>query len=970
VQVQQVVTRPVTLLFTDVEGATTLWEEHADDVEGVLSRHAQILGAAFARHDGRIFATDGNGFGVAFDDPESATEAAVEAQEALSSEAWPGDLRLRARMGIETGAAREHQGAYLGPVATRAPRIMAAAHGGQILVGVRAAALIEGVALVDLGDHRLPDLPRAERLFQVVVDGAPTRFPPPHATASYRGNLPLPADSLIGRERTLAEVVELVRTHGLVTLTGVGGVGKTRLSIEVGASLADEHPDGVWMVELAPLTDAGAVVDAIATTLGVTPQPGAPVLTTLVEALSGRRALIVLDNCEHLVGPVATVVRALTARAPTVRVLATSREALDVPGEQRRLVLPLTLDGGVGSPAVTLFVERARDLGSRIDFDEAATAAAVLEICRSLDGLPLGIELAAARVTSMSPIDIRDRLGDRFHLLRATPRAPRRQQTLRDVVAWSYELLDDDERALLLTTAVFAGGFELAAVTEVLGSDDDLEVLDLIHSLVGKSLVVTGNAAGTTRYSVLETIRQFAEEELAATGGIEDTRDRHARWFAREAVGRWDRWNGPDWRDCGDWLEVELANLRAALRWSHSRGDLETATDIAAHSALVGASIQLFETVGWAQDLLVAATRADVGHLPRLYTAAAWGCFTGSAEQAVVAAQTALRLEAEPRYEPCEPGLSGLVEALSQVYAGHLDRYVDAAERVAVLPGRPRGWGLSLLLDGLQASGRVDEALALTDEAMEAARELGNPYFIAYAFWTCGSAYAGADPDRALALWRRGLDYVRQHRVDFFVGFIARDAARLRLVDPDPDDALTMFDAAIEAFQQVGNVAQLTITLASATALFERIDRLDAATTLREAVIRLPGSEHHVPDLPELAGRLEARLGAEAFAMHSAQGAGMDLGDTARFARLEIQRAREELRSLAATRASRPGGLSAREVEVLRLAAGGLTTREIAASLTISAKTADRHIQNLYTKIGAGNRAAATRWAVEHGLVD
>ena len=236
------------------------------------------------------------------------------------------------------------------------------------------------------------------------------------------------------------------------------------------------------------------------------------------------------------------------------------------------------------------------------------------------------------------------------------------------------------------------------------------------------------------------------------------------------------------------------------------------------------------------------------------------------------------------------------------MYAGHLDRYVEVADAGRRTPGTPRGWGLSLLLDGLQASGRVDEALALTDDAMAAARTLGNPYFIAYAYWTSGSAHRHTDPDRALALWREGLDYVHQHRVDFFVGFIARDAARLRLVDADPDDALTMFDAAIDAFQQVGNVAQLTITLASATALFERIDRLDSAATLYAAIVRQPGSDHHVPDLPELAGRLVAKLGQAAFDAHGAEGAGMDLGDTAQFARREIQR-----RARRAPRARRRG---------------------------------------------------------------
>jgi predicted ATPase/class 3 adenylate cyclase/DNA-binding CsgD family transcriptional regulator len=959
-----------TFLFTGVEGATMLWEDHAPHMEAALARHDTLVRTAFADHGGRVFASDGDGFGAVFDTPQDAVDAAVSVQAALAAEIWPDDMRLRARMGLETGTARERDGSYLGPVPNRAARIMAAAHGGQVLVGARTAGLLDGAGIVDLGDHQLADLPRAERLFQVVITGGPSLFPAPRTREAHRGNLPLPSTSLIGRDQIMLELMGQVRDHRLVTLTGVGGVGKTRLSLEVAASLAAEHPDGVWMVELASLTDATAVPDAIATTLGITHKAGEPVLQTLVDGLSGRRALVVLDNCEHVVDAVAETVRELLARTTTLRVLATSREAIAVPGEQRRLLLPLTLDGGVASPAATLFVERARALQSRIDFAEASTAAAVVEICRSLDGLPLGIELAAARTISMSPVDIRDRLGDRFRLLTASPRAPRRQQTLRDVVAWSYELLGDDERALLCATAVFAGGFELGAVTDVLGSDDDLEVLDLLDSLVRKSLVVADNAVGSGRYVVLETIRQFVEDELVASGSVEATRDRHAAHFASEAIAYWSHWNGPRWRDCVDWLEVELANLRAAFRWSRARGDVGRAADIAAHAALMGASIQLFETVGWAQDLLADATRADVRRLPRLYTGAAWGCFTGRPDDAVVAARTAQGLEPDPRYESCEPGMSGLIEALAHVYAGHLDRYVEAADRVAALPGRPRAWGLSLLLDGLQASGRVDEALALTDEAMVAARALGNPYFIAYAYWTSGNAHRHSDPDRALALWREGLDYVHQHRVGFFVGFIARDAAQLRLVDADPEDALAMFDAAIDAFQQAGNVAQLTITLASATSLFERIDRLDSAATLHAAIVRQPGSQHHVPDLPELAARLAAKLGPTAFATYADTGGGMDLGDTAQFARREIKRARAQLRADAASRRARPGGLSAREVDVLRLAAEGHTTREIGERLFISAKTADRHIQNLYTKIGATNRAAATRWAVEHGLVD
>ena len=272
-----------TFLFTGIEGATLLWEDHAPDMEDALTRHDTLLRTAFADHGGRVFASDGDGFGAVFENPRDAVDAALAAQRAVADEPWPGDLRLLARMGLETGTARERAGSYLGPVPHRAARIMAAAHGGQVLVGARTAALLDGADLVDLGDHRLPDLPRAERLFQVVIEGAPSQFPAPRTRDAHRGNLPMPSTSLIGREQILAELTELVGAHRLVTLTGVGGVGKTRLSIEVSTSLADEYPDGVWMVELAPLTDPTAVPDAIATTLGITHQADVPVIQTLVE---------------------------------------------------------------------------------------------------------------------------------------------------------------------------------------------------------------------------------------------------------------------------------------------------------------------------------------------------------------------------------------------------------------------------------------------------------------------------------------------------------------------------------------------------------------------------------------------------------------------------------------------------------------------------------------------------------------
>jgi predicted ATPase/class 3 adenylate cyclase/DNA-binding CsgD family transcriptional regulator len=958
-------TGTVTFLFTDVEGSTRLWEEHPAEMETALERHDEVLRTSVERRDGYVFATTGDGFAVAFSRAHDALDAAVDVQRALATEPRPGALALAVRMGLHTGEALERDDVYLGPVLNRAARIMAVGHGGQILVGAHTASLLEDVELVELGDLRLKGLTGAERVFQVRANGLRTEFPALRTLDARRGNLPAPATALVGRARELAEVVDLVRANRLVTLTGVGGVGKTRLALEAGADLAGEFPDGVWLVELASVSDAASVPDAVATALGITPHPGVLLTETIAEALSGRRLLMLLDNCEHVVDAAADAAQAILARSAPATVLATSREGLRVAGERLMPVPPLALDGGPDSAAVALFVERARAVNPGFGLDDVATAEVVTEICRGLDGLALAIELAAARMVSLTPADLQRRLlADRFRMLTGS----KRQQGLREMVGWSYELLNDEERAVLRQASVFSGGFGLDAITDVVSADDPLDVLDQLDSLVRKSLVTASQATGQVRYGLLETIRQFAENELSALGALEPVRDRHAIYYARELTARWDRWHGPGFHDAVDWVETEFSNLRAAFRWSAARADVVTAADIAAHAAMIGVSAELFETVGWVEDIVDAATTADVRRLPRVYTAAGYSCFTGRPEQAVTYAQNAGRLETNPRYDPFEPGWANFIEALAQVYAGHLDRYVELTRTVAALPGSARAFGLPGLVDGLQATGRVEEALDLADEAVAAAREQGNPWLIAYALWTRGCAYARADPARALTAWREGLDYVRAHRVHFFEGFIARDAALLKLVDADPEEALALFDAAIDSFRRVGNIAQLTITLASVTSLFERIGSPDVAGTLFGAITCQPGGEHHVPDIRDLADRIASKLGTDHFEECVSAGSPMDLTETAHYAQDQIQLARAQL----ATRATRPGvagGLSRREVEVLRLVAVGLTTREIAEKLFISAKTADHHIQHVYTKIGVSNRAAAALWAVQHDVI-
>jgi predicted ATPase/DNA-binding CsgD family transcriptional regulator len=785
---------------------------------------------------------------------------------------------------------------------------------------------------------------------------------------SGRGNLPRSTSTLVGRSDTVSEVAALVRSRPLVTLAGAGGVGKTRLALEIGAELAEEFPDGVWLVELGAVGDAEAVPDALATALGVTPQGGARVIEAVAEAVAGRRLLVVVDNCEHVLTAAAGAIGEILARSDAPRVLATSREHLRAAGEALVTVSPLGVEG-VTSDAVTLFVERARAVRPGFGIFDEQTADAVIQICATVDGLPLGIELAAARMAAMSAVEVCDRLGDRFRLLTGPELGPDRQATLRHAVAWSYDLLEDDERALLRTASAFAGGFDLTSLCAVARSGDDVEVLRLLDSLVRKSLVIAHLDAPRTRYSLFETIRAFVDERSAETGEREGTRDRHAAHLADEALRRWELWNGPGWRTQVDWVRAELANLRSAYRWSLDRGHVDTATQVAAHAALMGFSVELFETIGWAEALLPAAEQADVRWLPRLYAAAGYACFVGRPEVATANAHRATELEGRPGYESCEPGYATFIEALGQVYCGNLEGYVELTRAVAQLPGPGRAYGIAAFVDGLQSSGRIEEALALTEPALAAARDLGNPYWLTYTSWIVGLARSRTDPEQALRTWDEAVAYVAEHDVRFFEGFLARDAALLHTSDGQLETALVLFGTSIEAFVRSGAVSQLVISLASLPALFERLDRPGVAQTLLSAMAREEGSSHHVPGLAELGARLHARLGQEAAERFAAAGAALDVRDTASYALHQIDLARRAL-TAAGGHAAGAAGLTARETQVLRLIAEGATTREISERLFISAKTADNHIQHIYIKLGVTNRASATRWAFDHEVVE
>jgi predicted ATPase/class 3 adenylate cyclase len=577
----------LTFLVTDIEASTALLRRTGGErYAQLLADHHVLIRSALAAHEGTELTMMGDGFFAAFSSPRACVVAVLEMQRALAAHAWPGGERVLVRMGIHTGEAELTAAGPVGLDVHRAARIAAVAHGGQVLLSETVAALLAGslpsdATLLDLGVHRLKDLGRAERIFQLAGTGLRTEFPPLRSLGNptLLNNLPAELSSFIGREDELKHIRSLVESTRLVTLTGAGGSGKTRLGLQVAADLLDGAGDGVWLIELAAVTDPDAVPAAIGTVLGVVSRPGRPALDALVEALAPQHPLIVLDNCEHLIDACASTADAILRRCPDVHLLVTSREPLGIGGEAIYRVPPLSLPSGddgqsgwAGSDAVALFVDRARKQGVDLTADEH-TCPIIVSICRRLDGMPLAIELAAARLSSVSLADLRDRLDHRFRLLTGGSRvALARQQTLLATVSWSYSLLDSAEQQLLRRLAVFPESFDLAAAEAACGFGrvDRLDVVELLGSLVNKSLVVTEPRVDVLRYRLLETIRQFAADRLMEAGDEETAAvsAAHCTHFVSLAESAGSHLAGPDQGSWFSRLDADRANFWRAAEWA------------------------------------------------------------------------------------------------------------------------------------------------------------------------------------------------------------------------------------------------------------------------------------------------------------------------------------------------------------------------------------------------------------------
>ncbi len=875
----------VTFLFTDIEGSTRRWEANADAMRAELAAHDEVLRGAIEAHGGFLFKHTGDGVVAAFASPMSAVDAAVAAQQSLE---------LPVRMGIATGEAELREGDYFGAVLNRAARVMAAGHGGQVLLAESTAGLLSGVDLADLGPRRLRDVPTPVVLFQVRAEGLRAEFPPLRALDSSPGNLRSATSSLIGRESELDEVQAAVKVQRLVTLTGVGGVGKTRLALEVAARLADEFPDGVWFFDLAAVADPAAVPDAVAAVLGITQQPGKSVAESVAATLEGRVRLLVVDNCEHLLDAAAELIEAILDHSATVKVLATSREGLRVADEQLWPVPSLDADA-----AVDLFIERAHRVAPAFVADDAS---AVAEICRRLDGIPLAIELAASRTASMTASEVRDHLDQRFRLLVGSRRGLERHQTLRHAVAWSYDHLEDPEKTLLQRCSVFAGGFDAQSACAVAGfpnapDTDELAILDLLDALVRKSLLVADRSSGRTRFSMLETIRQFAEEHLVASGAAEDVRAAHAGYYAGREADILALWDGPRQRAAYDWFATELANLRTAFRWAADQGDLDVAAAIATYAAWLGLLTENYESIAWAEELIEPARAVDHPRLTALYVVASNCYMPGRIDRAIGYTEAAERAIA---------GANDQVAHLAEDFVGSAYAGVGQPERwIRYCRGQlarrvgTHAYVTANLVIGLTITDSHDEAMAAANGLIDAAEAADNPFVLSWALLAYGIARQHADPVGSLAALRRGLAIAQDSGNRLVESTSAYGVARLEAEHGDPLAAFDLFTLAIGNYHDAGNSYMIGAPLMFLAAFFDWLGRYEPAATIAGfAVTRPLAGLAYMADLRTAIAHLHDALGEAAYESLAGKGEAMTTAEMVAYAYAQIEQARAELNTI------------------------------------------------------------------------
>ncbi len=1032
----------VTLLFTDIVGSTHLLTQLGEQYAHVLSDCRQILRAAFEQWNGNVVDTQDDAFFVVFARATDAVTAAVAAQHALTDHAFPHDSVVHVRMGLHTGEPQRTAEGYVGLDMHRAARIMGAGHGGQVLLSQTTSSLVEQdlpeeVSLRDLGEHRLKDLGRTMRLFQLVISDLPADFPPLHTLESFPNNLPVQPTPFLGREYEVRAIEELLRREAvrLVTLTGPGGMGKTRLALQVAANVSERFASGVFFVNLAPISDLALVVPTIAETLAVREKSARSLLECLTEELRPRQMLLLLDNFEQVVSAAEQMATLLMA-CPRLKVLVTSREVLHVRAEHEFPVSPLAVPDPDHLPdlatlsqqaAVALFLQQAQAV--RPNFQLAETnARAIVELCARLDGLPLAIELAAARMKLFSPRALLARLGQRLSLLTSASRdVPARQQTLRNTIAWSYHLLDAQEQRIFRQLSVFVGGCSMVTIEAVCTSLDrgSEPILDGVASLVDKSLLqqVEQHVGEEPRFVMLETIREYALERLESHGETEEVRRAHAVYFLALAEEAEQGMAGPQQALLLERLEQEHDNLRAAMQWSTSQAGREIALRL-------GGALQPFWRIrghfSEGQDFLAHA-------LPQSNEVAA--------PVRAKALYAAARLDDDlDRAEECCQQSLALYRELGDTIgiASSLHLLADKAEgRGNLAVSRALGeeslmlfreagdkqsvarllyhLGIVAVEQGEYARGRD-----LLEESLTLNRELGSTRIMAHPLFSLAqvSRLSGGDLaqartwlDESEALFRGVGDKAGIASCLNLRGMFALDEGDTASARSRVEQALALFQemqlqhGTVLSLYALAQVTEASGNHTASQALYEQGVVLahksgdkrrlafglqglagavaiqgkyvwathlwGAAEVLREMTgAPLPPIERVPYNQAVTAAR--TRLGEQAFAAAWAEGRTMELQQALSTpGREALPASSQEEEAFSPTPLSpspHPDGLTAREVEVLRLLAKGLSNAQIAEELIVSQLTIKAHLRSIYSKLQVTSRSAATRYALEHDL--
>lgn len=819
-------TGTVTFLFTDVEGSTTLWERHPETMKAALARHDALLRNAIAANSGAVVKTTGDGFHAAFATADAAVRAAVDAQLDLARGPWAETGPLRVRMGLHTGSAEMRDGDYFGTALNRAARLMAAAHGGQIVCSQATAELVRDtsgatVTFRDLGEHLLRGLSRPEHVYQVVAADLADQFPRLRSESRPESVLPEQLTSFIGREDDLDQVARLLAEYRLVTVTGVGGMGKTRLAIEVAGRLEPQFPDGARLCELAPATDDTSMLEIVSVRLRVVDRPGMSRRESIFDALASSKLLLILDNCEHLLDPIGELVGELLARAAKVTVLATSREPVNMSGEHvwslRSLSVPRGEDGATESTeSVDLFIDRARAVRATFVVDDL-TRRAINDICRRVDGMPLAIELAAARVLAMQPAEIAARLDERFLLLSGGRRTTvERHQTLRATVDWSYSLLTEAERTTFARLSVFPASFDALAAVALAGGDglEDWDVIDALESLVAKSMLLNEDAGdGSSRFSLLETLRQYGREKLADAGveEIAQRQRRHASHYADLAVELGPLLTARDEVAANRRIVQEIENFRSAIAWGLDNGGADASYAVRVAAWLVPI-VTRHRALGFGSDV-ERCCEAALGATPGVRFAV-----LGGAAMSAVSRGDFERTRSWLAVAFSEPPFTDVVGSLSPAYTAlallevatdmeaaldHLRRGVEAAEA----SNQPFD---AVVMLATQASfsaltGRAEAGHELSDAAVAEARALGNPTALAIATYIWATTHWMDDPRAARAALEESVALTEGGASDVIYGDTQELLARLEYLAGDVPQALRSVKGALVFSTSVGN---------------------------------------------------------------------------------------------------------------------------------------------------------------------